>query len=161
MGARSECICLLGLIAVALSGCASADGSAAQHQTIQPLPIHEHVAGDDLNIAELVVLVNDRAQLDALGHYGLSALNVNLKRQSILIIALGEKPTTGWWVRIDGVQRHGSDLYFQGVANTPGKTQLVGQKLTYPYAAAVIPKVDTVQFHPEIESVEGKVPNVR
>ena len=74
---------------------------------------------------------------------------------------MGNKPTTGWWMRLDSVQRKGRHVYFQGMSNRPGRTEAVAPTVTYPYAAAVISKVTGVQLHPELESVEGQAPDVR
>lgn len=150
----------LGLVAVILAGCNGTE-QPVPPGLVRPLPIHEHVAGNDLKTPDLMLLINTRAELDALGHERLSALNVDFRRRSLLIVTLGEKPTSGWWVRIDSAQRHGSDVYFQGVVSAPGEAQVVNPALTYPYAAAVIPKVEAVRLHPEMASVKGKVPHVR
>ena len=160
MTARMGGVGRLGLIAVALVGCGRVNG-LVMRESVQPLVIHEHVAGDDLKMAEPAALVNSREQLDALGHEGLSALSIDFSSQSLLVVTLGQKPTTGWWVRIDSAQLDGPELYFQGVASAPGQAQAVSPKVTYPYAAVVIPKVDGVRLRPEIESVRGKVPHVR
>jgi len=150
----------LGLFAVVLAGCAPTQQPVPQ-ESVRPLPIHEHVAGNDLKTAELMLLINTRAKLDALKHEKLSAMKVDFGRRSLLVVTLGEKPTSGWWVRIDSAQLHGSDVYFQGVVNAPGETQVVSPVLTYPYAAAVIPKVQSVRLHPEMASVKGKASHVR
>ena len=150
----------LGLVAVIVAGCSRTE-QPVPIESVHPLPIYEHVAGNDLKTPDLMLLINTRDELDALEHERLSALNVDFRRRSILIVALGEKPTSGWWVRIDSAQRHGSDVYFQGVVSAPGEAQVVNPALTYPYAAAVIPKVKTVRLHPEMASVRGKVPHVR
>ncbi len=76
-------------------------------------------------------------------------------------VAMGEKPTNGWWVRIDSAQRQGSDVYFQGVVSAPGEAQVVNPVLTYPYAAAVIPKVKAVRLHPEMDSIKGTLNDAR
>ena len=150
----------LGLAVVFVTGCSRTE-QPVPIESARPLPIYEHVAGNDLRTPDLLLLINTRAELDALKHERLSALNVDLRRRSILVVALGEKPTSGWWIRIDSAQRDGSDVYFQGVVSAPGEAQIVNPALTYPYAAAIIPKVKAVRLHPEMESVRGKVPHVR
>ena len=160
MATHMKSIGCIGLIAAALVGCSRMEGLVMQ-ESVQPLIIDQHVAGDDLKMAEPVAVVNSREELDALGHEGLSALSIDFGSQSLLVLTLGQKPTTGWWTRIDAVQLDGSELYFQGVASAPGQAQDVSPTVTYPYAAAVIPKVGDVLLRPEIESVEGQVPHVR
>ena len=150
----------LGFVAVIVTGCSQTEQPATV-ESVYPLPIYEHVAGNDLRTPDLLLLINTRAELDALKHERLSALNVDLKRRSILIVAMGEKPTSGWWVRIDSAQRQGSDVYFQGVVSAPGEVQVVNPVLTYPYAAAVIPKVKAVRLHPEMASIKGKAHHAR
>ena len=149
------------LVALAVAGGCRQPVAPTPTRTLQPVVIHEHHTGDDLPAAESIMLINSQAQLDALGHKRLSELKLDFSRQSLLIVTLGTQTTTGWWVRIDSAQQDGADLYFQGVANAPGEAQTVAPRVTHPFAAAVISKVQNVRLHPEIESVQGKAPHAR
>jgi len=120
--------------------------------------ILRHFNGGDSHLHEPVVtLINSKQQRDALGSAAIDGISMNFNIESLLVVAVGEKPTGGYWVRIDGVQLYDNELYFQGTANAPGESDIVAQALTYPWAAAVIPRVaDDATLHPEIESVAGQ-----
>jgi len=124
--------------------------------TLQPIPILAQHHGDDPALRDpLVRLIQTRRQLEAFHADQLEAIDVNFNVHSLLLIAIGERPTSGWWSRVDHVQQIGNHLYFQGVANAPGPGQMVTQILTYPWTAIVIPRVGKVQLHAEIESTRG------
>jgi hypothetical protein len=120
--------------------------------------ILRHFGGGDSQLTEAVVMViNSKRQRTALGSPAIDGIAMDFNKESLLVVAVGEKPTGGYWVRIDGVQLYDNDLYFQGTANAPSENDIVTQALTYPWAAAVIPRVaDDVTLHPEIESVAGQ-----
>ena len=159
--AHRKLVHLLAVAVTLVAGACSPPVGPTPTGTMRPIVILQHHSGDDLTTAERVMLVNSRAELDALGHDTLAKLDVDFQSQSLLIVTLGEKPTSGWWVRIDSAQLDGTGLYFQGIANAPDRTQAVASVLTYPYAAAVISKVGDVRLHPEIDSVQGKAPHAR
>jgi hypothetical protein len=122
--------------------------------------ILRHFSGGDSYLQQPVVaLINSEEQRAALGSAAINTISIDFGSESLLVVAVGEKPTGGYWVRIDGVQIYKNDLYFQGTANAPGEGEMVAQSLTYPWAAAVIPHVDdAVVLHPEIDSVAGQSP---
>jgi hypothetical protein len=101
-------------------------------------------------------LITSAAELDATGSEELRGLNVDFDTHSLVVVALGEKPTGGYWARITGVQVKGDALFVQAVANRPGPKDAVTQAITYPYAAAVVEKVSAATVHPEVQSVEGR-----
>ena len=145
--------CLAALLV--LAGCQS---DATLSSNAMGVAILNQMRGNDPALRDPAVkLINSQEELTALASEALSKLTVDFHAQSLLIVALGQKPTGGYWVRIDAVQRQGADLYLQGVANAPGNDQMTTMMLTYPFAAAVIPKQQDVQtLHPEVESVQGR-----
>jgi hypothetical protein len=132
-------------------------GAAASPEVVA---IHQNQAGNDLDSDEPVLLINSQDELDALSSDSLSALIIDFEQESLLIVTLGSKPTTGWSISIDQVQIQGQDLYFQGVTSEPGLAEAVASTVTYPYAAAVISKVSGVALHPEIDAVESQATDV-
>lgn len=124
---------------------------------LQPLPIVQQFTGDDsaFQIPE-IFLVQSRQELAALGSLDLINHPVDFAKQSVLILALGQQPTGGYWARITAVQLQGDVLHVQGFANRPSASQATSQALTYPYAAAVIPKVQPQTLRSDIQSVSGQ-----
>ena len=149
------------LVAVAMiGGCQTTTAPVGPSETAFGMTVYQQLAGDDLNTDDAAMLINSREDLDMLQHEELAGLEVDFDLQSVVVVALGECPTTGWWIRIDSAHVDIDKLYVQGVANEPDETQIVGQTLTYPYAAAVIDRVENVHLIPEFESVQGKAPDV-
>jgi hypothetical protein len=146
---------------IAIGGCKDGGGMS----WITPTPkvegaveIRRQYAGDDSSLKyPFVRLVNSQAELEAMGAVELARQGIRFDRQSVILLAVGEKPTSGYWGRIRGVQKQGSEIYVQGVVNRPGEGELTMQVLTYPYAAVVVPKM-TGTLHPEIDSVQGQAP---
>ena len=115
--------------------------------------------GSDPGFKEpMVVLVNSYEELESLNSSHLINQTINFDRESLLLLALGEKPTGGYWARITAVQRKNNLLYVQGTANRPHKDQTVPQVLTYPYAAVAVKKIRSAKVRSEIDSVLGRQP---
>ena len=143
-----------------LTGCETArtPGPAGEsHQGARAVPVIEQVHGNDPSLDQPVVtLVQDRAALQRLGANALEGMDVNFSEYDVIVFALGEQPTGGYWAHITGVQQVGDVLYVQGLANQPAEDQAVTQALTYPYAVAVIPKTTARIALSDIESVRGE-----
>ena len=138
-------------------GCKS--GSQASNPA-QPLPIAATWNGSDSAFQESGHwLINSAAQLDATGSNNLVNLQVDFDSQSLIVLAMGERPTAGYWATITSAQQKGGKVYFQAVASRPAGDAMTGQVMTYPVAAAVIPKVEPRVVIPEIESVTGGSPD--
>jgi hypothetical protein len=122
----------------------------------QGVRVLRQVRGSHLSLSEPVMkLINDHNALSALGLDQLTELRADFRKHSVLLVAVGQRPTSGYWIHIQGVQVRGEDLYFQGIANKPGESDMVIQALTYPYTAVLLTKVRALHLHPEIESVNG------
>lgn len=115
--------------------------------------------GSDPGFTEaMVLLINSREELESLNSSQLIDQPIDFDSESLILLALGEKPTGGYWARITAVQHQNNFLYVQGMANRPHRDQTVPQTLTYPYDAAVIKKIRSAQVRSEIESVLGRQP---
>lgn len=122
---------------------------------VEPVSIHHRVAGSSSALKDPnVLLINDATTLENLQAPELTDIAVDFESQSLVVLALGECPTGGYWAHIDGVQLLGDKVIVQGTANRPaGGTQT--QALTYPFEAVVVEKVrGTPQM--DITSVEGQ-----
>lgn len=135
--------------AAMLAGCGNGHKSAGVGPSAQPtvtvsepVEIIAQAQGNDAALARGTVRLIDSAdQLPALGLGGLPELgDVDFDQQDVVIFALGEQPTGGYWVHITGVQLVSNVLYVQATVNRPGEEDTVTQAVTYPYAAAVIAK---------------------
>lgn len=97
-------------------------------------------------------LINSDEQLEALDAEVLFDLNVDFETESLVLVTLGRQPTGGHWIKITAVSRASGALYIHGWANRPGPDQVTIQIRTFPYAAAVISKIQAATLHPEIDS---------
>jgi hypothetical protein len=123
----------------------------------QPLAIVRQLHGSDSGLADMTVaLVNSQQDLATLGSTQLVNEPIDFGSHSLVVVALGERPTGGYWAQIEGVQVAGNTLYVQAVANRPGSDEMTTQALTHPYAAAVVPKTRATMLRSEVRSVQGE-----
>ena len=152
-------LALMGVVGASLAGCKPRHVIVVSDQRPQPVSVLRRYNGTDPGLKEpLLLLVNSAQDLESLGSYDLAVHAVDFDKESLVLLALGEKPTGGYWARITGVQREGQQLYVQGLANRPSQDQAVTQALTYPYDAVVISKIRHAKVLSEIESLMGKHP---
>lgn len=141
-------ILLAGAITFALTACQSGNGNDAGQmdegsrqatlEQTQPVEIRSQMTGSGDGPEEMTVrLIKNQKQLKQLDFQ--PAKDVNLQQNDLVLVALGEQNTGGYWVRIDGIQRVGRTLYVEATINKPGEGQATTQALTYPYTVAVIP----------------------
>ena len=157
MNGRIVALCWVMVVGGVLLGCKPLGVIVISNERSQSVEILKKFNGNDPGLKEPgLMLINSAQELEVLGSYELTSHEIDFDRQSLLILTLGEKPTSGHWAKIVGVQREGSLLYVQGWANRPSEEQAVTQVLTYPYAAAVISKAKDVQLRSEIESLVGQ-----
>ncbi len=105
-----------------------------------------------------LTLIGSQAELDVIGVEDLIGVDVNFNNQQVLLAALGEMPTAGYWINITAVHQEGDILQVYGQANRPGADMMAGQVLTYPYCAVVIPRTGATIVRDQIDSVEGLEP---
>lgn len=157
---RITILCLAATVAAgSLMGCRPRGVIVVSNDRPQPVQVVRRYNGNDPGLKEpMLLLINASGELEALGSYDLAVQSIDFDHESLVLLALGEKPTGGYWARISGVHAEGDLLYVQGLANRPGDDQAVPQALTYPYDAVVIKKRRGMKVRSEIESVVGKHP---
>jgi hypothetical protein len=147
---------ILALLTVTLGLLTACETRKAMNLGAEPVAILNQHQGSEAALAGPdVFVVNSQEQLQALGCEDLIDKGIDFSRRSLVIVALGERPTGGHTVLINGVQLQNSDLYVQGVATEPSPDATVTQALTHPYAAAEVDKIDAtgLTIHPEIDTV--------
>ena len=146
------------LIAVVLAGCGSAEKTAvpAPAASANPVTIIGCSHGNDPTLnGGVVKLIKSADELAALGAESLAGLNVDFAKTDLVVLALGEQPSDGYWAHVTGVQGVGDRLYVQGVVNAPGYDDQVSQTMTYPYCAATIAKTSATTALGDVEAVSG------
>jgi len=145
-----------------LPGCGS--GQAVDPPQIGPqgaVPFLDAVAGSSESFAETgIYVINEPGQLMELSGDPLAELDYDLERHSILVAALGEQATGGYWIRLTSAQFLDGQLFVQGLANMPGPDEMVTQAVTHPFHAVVTPKVRPTFTRPEISSTVGEQPPI-
>ena len=137
---------------LALSGCASGRHGSAVTGPTDPVRLLRSAKGDDPANGTLGAwLIKSDEQLDQIGSGELARLQVDFAEESLIVVALGEQPTSGYSLRITGVSRAGDDLFVQGVSTRPAEGDETLATQTCPYAAAVIARTSAVRVLPEIE----------
>lgn len=69
------------------------------------------------------------------------APTVDFETSMVIAAAMGGKPTGGFSITIEGIDRSGSDLYVTVVETSPGPTCFVTQAYTAPVVALRVPRV--------------------
>ncbi|MCC6579631.1 MAG: protease complex subunit PrcB family protein [Phycisphaeraceae bacterium] len=153
------------LLSLPLMGCAGSSGDDLGGGSVPTatgdmklLPILAQRSGEDPGLRlPLVRLINTEAELAALGAKDVGQIQLDLKKQSLIVLALGEQPTAGYWTRILSIQRSGDKIYVQGIANKPVADSAAAKVVSYPYCAVVVAKV-TGLIVPEIDQLKGQTP---
>ncbi|WP_428387870.1 protease complex subunit PrcB family protein [Mucisphaera sp.] len=155
---------ILALSLTAATGCAlfnkdqttQASAAEAAIDLAKPLGILETVRGDSEEFPDPgLFVINDPADLNGYDNSPLADLAVDFNSQSIIVLALGQQPTGGYWASIDAIQREGTEVVVQGKANRPAADQMVSQVISHPFAAAVVPKIQSVTIRSDIEGLMG------
>ncbi len=147
--------CLLAVSLGLLAGCESTGGLPSNATTLTLL---RQSAGDDSNVNDAGVwLLNSAKDVQGTGSTTLAAVKVDFNTESLLVLTLGQRPTTGYWARINAVQRAGDNVWVQGTANKPAKGDVTTPSMTTPYVAVVVAKIPAGgKVRSEIDSVTGK-----
>lgn len=147
-----------------LAGCETAPEEQAQAprpevaQT-QAVEILRQISGDHGQLVSPTVrLIKTQAEYQQVVPGGIQGLDINFEQEDLVLLALGQQATGGYWARITGLQRAGRTLYVQGVANAPGPNEMATQAITHPFAAAVIPETRATRARSDIASVRGQQP---
>jgi hypothetical protein len=67
---------------------------------------------------------------------------VDWQKEMVVCVALGERPTAGYGVAIDRVERQGNRLIVEAREKKPAPDAIVPQVVTHPYVMAVTPRTD-------------------
>ena len=131
----------------------------SRQQPIRSINMLRRYNGNDSGFKNPVVkLINSEQELKSLGSDDLINYFIDFDRESVILFALGEKSTGGYWARITGLQRDSDWLYVQGRANKPDISQITTPMLTYPYDAVIVKKIYSATIRTEIDSVSGQNP---
>ncbi|MEM9416114.1 MAG: protease complex subunit PrcB family protein [Planctomycetota bacterium] len=129
--------------AAVLIGCKSDGGPASSGalQLAEPVEMANGIAGssDALSTAG-TYLITSQAQWEGGGFAEACPAPMDFDAHDVVVVALGEKPSGGYWVHIDAIQQVGSELAVQFTANAPGEDEVTAAVMTYPYYAVLVPK---------------------
>ncbi|MCC7407923.1 MAG: protease complex subunit PrcB family protein [Phycisphaeraceae bacterium] len=159
MPARLMLVLTFAALLLAVPACRHNTVAGVKPNSTTPVAIVRQIRGDDPGLTEpAIVLVKSRAQLAALGsRYLLGRVSHDLENYDLVLVALGERPTAGYWADIQGVQHDPQQraLFVQARVNRPSDQDTTAQVVTHPFAAVLIPKTPAVRVRPEIESTVG------
>jgi len=68
--------------------------------------------------------------------------SVDWEKEMVVCVALGERPTEGYAIKIDNVERDGERLIVEAHEVKPAPDAIVPQVITHPYVMAVTPRTD-------------------
>ena len=130
-------VALVGLTACESTSAPETEDAKLSDVLAEPVEVVESVhgahGGPEFKGARLATTPE---QLKAMGEAGESLGEVDFGQHSVVVVSLGEQPTTGYWARIDSVALQGETLIVSYTANKPAEA--AGQALTQPFAAAVV-----------------------
>jgi hypothetical protein len=155
--------CLL-VASLALMGCETGDQPADRPGSYsemlaqtEPVPILDSEHGNAEALAEPGWhLVKNEAGLEELGFE--PEIEVDLQQQDLIVQALGEQNTGGYWNRIQSVQRRGDTLFVQSLVNHPGDDEMTTQQITYPYSAVLVPETGATRLRTNWRELTGQQP---
>jgi hypothetical protein len=67
---------------------------------------------------------------------------VDFRREMVLVVATGTRPTGGWSIAVERATLAAGALHVDLVESSPGPTCLVTQMLNHPAAAVAVPRAD-------------------
>ena len=132
--------------------CAS-EPMASAPEPVRPvaMPILAEGTGNNHNLKRAgLYLIQSEDQLASMGLDELFS-SARFDQQSLILLALGERPTGGYAATITGVTQVCDRIHVRGTAVSPGPDDAVTLAYTHPYAMAVVSKV-TGTLVGEIES---------
>ena len=128
------------------------DPAEVPPQVIPPRAVASGPYGPRTPVARLV---QDADEVRAVWPTTPADLDVDFERESLVLVALGERPTGGYAVEIREVLAGGGALHVRYVEVRPGARCFVTQAVTYPYAAVAIPRFDgPATFDGVVETVD-------
>ncbi|MEM1353466.1 MAG: protease complex subunit PrcB family protein [Planctomycetota bacterium] len=144
-----------------LAACKNGGGSGGGSGLAQPVPIVESVTGTSGILDQPgAMLFTSQKDLDAMGASSIFPGEIDFKKYDMVVMAAGEVPTGGYWVRIKSISQVGDDLYVAGVANKPGPDDEVTQMMEFPYQAVLVEKTGAKLAIADVTSVTGQSPDL-
>jgi len=149
--ARKMILCLF-LLIFCMIACGGNEGNAEEDSTAEnSKPVYYTLleTGVQSGIKEPGdVIITDQQVLDSVWdlHHSYiegktQAPDINFDEEVVVGIFLGEKPSTGYWLRFDTVRRDGDDLIVVATTNKDvDNSKAVLQVITYPYFFIVTEK---------------------
>ena len=145
--------------AMMMTGCQSDGGGNADGGLIlaDPVALDASDTGDNAALASSgVLLIQSQAAYDAAGLEGIFAEGIDFDSNDLVVLALGERNTGGYAIRINSILLEGTTLVVNGVATAPPADAATTQALTYPYAAALIAKTGATSAIPYVISTTAE-----
>lgn len=146
--------------AVALTGCKTGDNGGSDGPVLEladPVAIMEGVSGSSQSLPTAgTFLVTSQTQWEAGGFAEACPAPMDFDAHDVVVVAMGEKPSAGYWVHIDAIQKIGSELVVQFTHNTPGEDEVVAAVVTYPYYAVAVPKTGATLAIADPSHVQGQ-----
>jgi len=145
--------------ATALVGCKSdGDGGGTGHVDLAtPVAIGDGAYGSsDALPSAGTHLIKSQEAWEAGGFAEACPAPMDFEANDVVVIALGQRPSAGYWVSIDAIQQVGDELLVQCTMNKPGDDDVVAAVLTYPYHAVMVPKTGADLAVPDPTYVEGQ-----
>ena len=65
---------------------------------------------------------------------------VDFTREAVVVVAMGRRPTAGYSIRVDRVERLAGETTVRVVETSPGRTCVLAQVLTSPFDVVLIPR---------------------
>jgi hypothetical protein len=155
---RRMMMIVTGMLMATMVGCGATcpkEDCMSSNQVPSPATILQQVQNDQSGIEmPAVYLIQSADDVEQLKVAALVAgLNADLTSQDVIIVALGQKPTSGYSVSITGVQSLGDTYFVQGVAAAP-KGDMQAQALSTPYAAVKVKRTGAKEVRSEITSAQ-------
>lgn len=147
--------CLALSAALLTAGCRTATSEPAMSRTTADKPAADKV--DVSNVTALELLDTASAEMGGPKTYTLTlitsadklpqavteqGLDVDFDTQDVVLVGMGEQPSSGFGVEITGTQQVGSTLFVQASFTHPAPDDIVNTVITQPWAAATIDKRD-------------------
>ncbi len=154
---RMMLVVALAPVAVLTSGCKTDGGTTGGLALAEPVEIVEGMSGssDALKTAG-TYLITSQAQWESGGFAEACPGPIDFAAHDVVVVAMGEQATAGYWVRIDAIQQAGTELAVQCTMNKPGADAVVATVVTYPFHAVMVPKTGAALAVPDPTFVSGQ-----
>ena len=126
--------------AVVLTGCKTSSDSVGL-PLAEPVAILEDASGSSEALSTAATtLITNQADWEAGGFAEACPAPMDFAAHDVVVVAMGEQTSGGYWVHINAIQLVGSEMYVQFTLNSPGEDEVAAAVMTYPFHAVAIPK---------------------